>query len=208
MKQRIVFIGDSITHWGMNESDNIGTGYVRLLHDYLKVTYPDRNMEILNKGISGNRVIDLAERWERDVISHQPDFVSISIGINDVWRQIDSPEIDQIYPDCYEEVYESLLSNLKENTNATVVLMEPTVIEEDIQSEGNQKLVPYVEIVHKLAGSYGATIVPTHQEFMKYINYGNSQPLTLDGVHMNSMGNMLMAKTWIQATERLFKLGK
>ncbi|WP_409275071.1 SGNH/GDSL hydrolase family protein [Neobacillus sp. SCS-31] len=205
MKQRIVFIGDSITFSGKTETDSIGTGYVRLLHDCLKVTYPERDMEIFNKGISGNRVSDLAERWERDVLTLQPDFVSISIGINDVWRQLDSPEIEQIYPEQYEVIYDSILADLKRKTNAAIVLMEPTVIVEDSESEGNRKLVPYVEIVHKLADRYGATLVPTHQAFIRYLKNGGVHPITTDGVHMNSMGDMLMAKTWIQAAGGLFK---
>ncbi|WP_043929645.1 SGNH/GDSL hydrolase family protein [Bacillus sp. EB01] len=204
MKQRIVFIGDSITWWGKSEGDDIGTGYVRLVHDYLKITYPERDMDMFNKGISGNRVDDLAERWERDVVSLQPNFVSISIGINDVWRQFDSPDMVQIYPDRFEEIYESLLRSLKEKTNSTIILMEPTVINEEIQGEGNLKLIPYVEIVDKLARRYNGTVVPTHHAFMNYLKHGNGQPLTIDGVHMNSMGNMLMAKTWIKATEHLF----
>ena len=181
----------------------IGTGYVRLLHDYLKVTYPKRDFEIFNKGISGNRVTDLAERWERDVISLNPDIVSISIGINDVWRQVDSPEIDQVYPEQFEEIYESLLTSITEKTKASIVLMEPTIIEEDVQSIGNKLLIPYVETVHRLADKYNATIVPTHQAFIEFLKSSNDHPLTIDGVHMNSMGNMLMAKTWIQATKLL-----
>jgi len=205
MKQRIVFIGDSITHWGKTESDSIGTGYVRLLHDYLQVTYPEREFEMFNEGISGNRVTDLAQRWEQDVLSHRPDFVSISIGINDVWRQLDSPDMEQVYPEQFEEVYESLLASLKEKTNAAIILMEPTVIDEIVQSEGNVKLAPYVEIVHKLAERYNAVLVPTHEAFIRYLKMGKGQALTLDGVHMNSLGNMLMAKTWLEAAEELFK---
>ncbi|RDU38203.1 hydrolase [Neobacillus piezotolerans] len=204
MKQRIVFIGDSITFSGKTETDPIGTGYVRLLHDYLKVTYPERSLDIFNKGISGNRVNNLAARWEQDVLTLLPDLVSISIGINDVWRQLDSPEMEQIYPEQFEEIYETILADLKLKTNAAIVLMEPTVIEEDIESEGNRKLIPYVEIVHKLAARHGATLVPTHQAFIGYLKKGGVHPLTTDGVHMNSMGDMLMAKTWIQAVGGLF----
>ncbi|MEH7236017.1 SGNH/GDSL hydrolase family protein [Bacillus sp. JJ1562] len=204
MKQRIIFIGDSITWWGMSENDMIGTGYVRLLHDYLKVTYPERDLEIINKGISGNRVTDLAERWEKDVTSLTPDIVSISIGINDVWRQLDSPGIDQVFPQQFEEVYEVLLSSIKQKTNASIVLMEPTIISEDIQSEGNMKLKPYIEIIHRLAGKYHAVLVPTHQEFITFLKHKKDFPLTIDGVHMNTTGNMLMAKTWKQATKGLF----
>lgn len=205
MKQRIVFIGDSITWWGINENDEIGTGYVRMVHDYLKVTYPERELEIFNKGISGHRVNDLAERWDQDVISLNPDIVSISIGINDVARQFDSQDLEQMYPEPYEKIYESMLKKVVENTNASLVLMEPTIIKEDLQSEGNKKLAAYVEIIHRLAEKYNATLVPTHQAFMKYLESGNGQPLTNDGVHMNTMGNTLMAKTWIQATKGLFE---
>lgn len=204
MNQRIVFIGDSITWWGISEGDDIGTGYVRLLHDYLKVTYPERDFEIFNKGISGNRVTDLAERWERDVISINPDIVSISIGINDVARQFDSPEIDQVFPEQFEEILESLLTSVNKNTNASIVLMEPTIIGEDVQSEGNKKLIQYVEVIHRLADKYNVTIVPTHKAFIEFLKSNNDNALTIDGVHMNSMGNMLMEKTWIQATKLLF----
>lgn len=204
VKQRIVFIGDSITWWGINESDNIGTGYVRLLHDYLKVTYPQRDIEIINKGISGNRVTDLAERWEQDVISFQPDVVSISIGINDVWRQVDSPDMEQVLPQRFEEVLENLLIDTKDKTNASIVLMEPTVISEDILGKGNSMLKPYIEIIHLLAEKYNAGIVPTHQSFISFLKHKKDFPLTIDGVHMNTLGNMLMAKTWIEATKDLF----
>jgi len=204
VKQRIVFIGDSITWWGINESDSIGTGYVRLLHDYLKVTYPDRDFEMVNKGISGNRVIDLAERWEQDVISIQPDIVSISIGINDVWRQVDSPDMEQVPPQRFEEVFENLLLNTKEKTNSSIVLMEPTVISEDVMGKGNSMLKPYIEIIHQLADKYNAVIVPTHQAFISFLKHNKDFPLTIDGVHMNSLGNMLMAKIWLEATKELF----
>ncbi|MEH7276242.1 SGNH/GDSL hydrolase family protein [Neobacillus vireti] len=168
MKQRIVFIGDSITWWGISEDDPIGTGYVRLLHDYLKVTYPNRNLAIFNKGISGNRVTDLANRWESDVISLNPDFVSISIGINDVWRQVDSPEIDQVYPEQFEKIYDSLLTSITTKTKASIVLMEPTIIEEDVHSLGNKLLIPYIEAIHRLADKYNATVVPTHQRLLDF----------------------------------------
>ncbi|WP_053362669.1 SGNH/GDSL hydrolase family protein [Bacillus sp. FJAT-27251] len=199
MKQRIVFIGDSITWWGITTKDKIGTGYVRLLHDYLKLSYPERDIEIINKGISGNRIFDLKERWEQDVISLHPDLVSISIGINDVARQFDSPEINQVSPDIFEETYELLIQDVLNKTNASLVLMEPTVIKEDSQSEGNRRLKLYVEIVNRLANKYNASVVPTHQAFIQFIESRSDLPLTVDGVHMNTMGNMLIAKTWIQA---------
>lgn len=204
MTKKFVFIGDSITWWSKSEEDPIGSGYVRLLHDYLKVRYPSIPFEIYNQGISGNRVTDLQERWETDVLSLQPDFLSISIGINDVWRQIDSPDMEQVYPDQFKRVYENLLKQVKEKTSARIILMEPTVIEEDIQSEGNQKLKAYTDIIHRLSEEYEAILVPTHQACMEYLGSEYAESLTVDGVHMSSVGNMLMATAWVNATKSLF----
>lgn len=200
-KQRhILFIGDSITDsFRLDDEEGLGYGYVRIIRDYLQTTYPDQ-YKITNKGISGNRVIDLEARWEEDVLAHEPDYVSISIGINDVWRQLDNNAIEQVYPDRFEEVYRRLC----EQTKAKLIFMEPTVIQEDPESIGNQKLKDYVDIVRKLAKEYNGILVPTHESFLNYLNQKPTYPLTTDGVHMNSAGNMLMATTWLKACKELF----
>lgn len=197
-EKRIVFIGDSITDSGRKEDpEHLGNGYVRIIHDYLKVNYPTKNLEVVNRGISGNRVIDLANRWKEDVLALNPAIVSILVGINDVWRQVDSPEIEQVYPAQFERIYANLLEQVKAETNAKIVLMEPTLIQEDIFSLGNEKLIPYIEIVHSLAKKYQAVVVPTHDVFINYVKSNNGYKLTTDGVHMNSAGNLLIAKTWL-----------
>lgn len=204
---RIVFIGDSITESGRFEDpEQLGTGYVRLVHDYLRTTYPAGNLEVFNKGISGNRVTDLADRWQTDAMDLNPDIISISIGINDVWRQLKNPEMEQVYPDQFEQIYDSLLTQVSENTHARIVLMEPTIIEESLDSIGNEKLKAYVKIVNRIAEKYGAVIVPLHQGFLKYIEANNGYDLTLDGVHMNSVGNMLMTTYWLESTKGIIIL--
>ena len=202
--KRILFIGDSITEWGrLEDPEQLGENYVRIIHDYLRVTYPESKFEIINKGIGGNRVTDLASRWQDDVIALSPDIVSISIGINDVWRQVDQPEMEQVYPDKFEQVYDGLLAQLKAETNATIVLMEPTVIGEEIDSSGNEMLIPYVQATHKLVEKYQTKLVPTHEVFLDYLKKNTNYNLTIDGVHMNSAGNMLMAKSWLQKNAAL-----
>src|SRR5690625_275694 len=203
--KKIVFIGDSITEWGrFEDEENLGVNYVRIIHDYLKITYPEKQLNIINKGIGGNRVTDLVERWEEDVIAQNPDIVSVSIGINDVWRQVDGSEVDQVYPEQFEQLYDDILSQLKTKTKAQIILMEPTVIDEDVESKGNQLLIPYVEAVHRLAKKYDTLLVPTHDAFLDYLRKGD-YPLTIDGVHMNPAGNMLMAKTWLNTAGSLFE---
>ncbi|MFD1848591.1 SGNH/GDSL hydrolase family protein [Oceanobacillus bengalensis] len=202
MNKRILFIGDSITECGRHEDqENLGNGYVRILHDYFVTNFPKIKFDMMNQGVGGNRIIDLEERWERDVISLAPNIISISIGINDVWRQLDSPGIDQIYPEDFERIYTGLLEQVISKLNAIIVLMEPTIIEEEVHSIGNEKLKAYVEIVQKLADKYQAILVPTHQCFIQYLKSNGSYGLTMDGVHMNSAGNMLMATKWLEATK-------
>lgn len=181
----------------------IGNGYVRLIHDDLLTTYPGSPLEIINKGISGDRITDLAARWKTDVIDLNPDIVSISIGINDVWRQLDNPGLEQVYPDEFEKIYDDLLKQVKTHTNASLVLMDPTVIEENADSIGNKRLKKYIAGIDKLAKKYDAIIVLNHWGFLKFMEESNGYRLTTDGVHMNSTGNMLMANFWLETTRSI-----
>ncbi|GGM39702.1 lipase [Paraliobacillus quinghaiensis] len=199
-KDKIILIGDSITDAGRRrDPDQIGEGYFQLLRDYYVTTYPKMKLNFINKGTDGNRVCDLQDRWTEDIIDQQPDWISISIGINDVWRRLDNPDIEQIYPEDFLSIYTELLIRVKEETNAQIILMEPTIIEENIESKGNQLLVPYVNIVQDLAKQFDTVLVPTHQVFRKFLEVNPGYSVTTDGVHMTSTGNMLLMKTWIKA---------
>jgi acyl-CoA thioesterase I len=194
---KIIFIGDSITASNKNtDPERLGNGYVRMIKEVLP-----EDVKVINKGVNGHRVTDLAFRWERDVIDLEPDLLSVSIGINDVWRQLDSPDLTQIDVSKFEEVYRELLSQLPATTK--LVLMEPTIIKENPQSQGNQMLLPYVKIVRKLAVEFDAVLVPTHDVFIDHLTKKPDVSLTTDGVHMRKKGNELMAKAWLKATESL-----
>ncbi len=81
-----LFVGDSITDSGRNQDpEGLGYGYVRMIKEEIIKEF---HVEIINKGVSGNRIKDLESRWKRDVLAVEPDLISISISINDVWRQI------------------------------------------------------------------------------------------------------------------------
>ncbi|SDC64394.1 Lysophospholipase L1 [Pelagirhabdus alkalitolerans] len=196
--EKWLFIGDSITEAGRFEDvEGLGDNYVRMIRDQFAIRKTSPVPTFVNKGISGNRITDLANRWQEDVLDENPDLLSISIGVNDVWRQLDQPGMDQVTPLRFESIYRDLLNQTVASTNARIVLMEPTVIEEKRDSEGNIKLVDYVEIVQKLATEYDCQLVRTHRAFLTYLENKRSLPLTTDGVHMTSTGNALMANTWL-----------
>lgn len=131
------------------------------------------------------------------MISEDPDWVSVSIGINDVWRQLDNAEISQVYPDEFERVYRKLLLDITNKTNAKIIIMDPTIIEEDTISKGNELLKEYVNIVHKLKDEFQAIHIPLHEKFIDYVENYPQNKLTQDGVHMNELGRMLMATIWL-----------
>ncbi len=199
---KIILIGDSITDAGrLSDPEQVGDGYYRLIRDYYLASFPELNLQFINKGVGGNRVTDLFDRWQDDVIALQPNWVSVMIGINDVWRQLDSPGIEQVYPNDFERIYTDILTKLKEQTDAKIILMEPTIIEENLASKGNHLLVDYVQIVNDLAVKFDALLVPTNKVFRQYVEGGYDNNLTTDHVHMNSIGNMLLAKTWIETVQ-------
>jgi len=115
--QKLLFIGDSITDCDRSRPDGeglfdaTGRGYVTIVNALLTSTYPELGIRVVNKGISGNTVRDLKARWETDVIDQKPDWLSIMIGINDVWRQYDVPFIKDwhVYIDEYEETLRELV---------------------------------------------------------------------------------------------------
>jgi acyl-CoA thioesterase I len=190
----MIFIRDSITASSKNmDSDRLGSGYVRLIKKEIS-----DHIKVINKGVNGQRVTDLAFRWKRDVLDLEPDLVSISIGINDVWRLLDSLGLNQVDVQKFEHVYRELLSQLTSRNPVKAVLMEPTIIDENPDSKGNQMLISFVEVVRKLAKEFGAILVPTHQVFIDHIKSHPNTTLTTDGVHMNELGNQLMAVTWLE----------
>ncbi|MCP3028559.1 SGNH/GDSL hydrolase family protein [Halobacillus sp. A5] len=201
--KKIVMIGDSITDANrLNDPEGIGEGYVKILRDHYITKHPETEVHFVNKGVSGDRITDLEERWGLDVIEEKPDWVSVSIGINDVWRKLDQPGMEQVDPDHFLTVYQRLLERTVEEIGSNLILMQPTIIEENPASRGNQMLKHYVESVNQLAENYQAILVPAHEAFIELLEKNPSPGLTTDGVHMTSTGNMLMAKTWARTVER------
>ena len=127
---RIVFAGDSVTDMGSVQpvgeglNDNVGRSYVRIIENMLSAFYPEVRVRVTNAGIGGNTSRDLLERFERDVVALDPDWVSICIGINDVWRQFDTPAMPdyQVMPEEYEENLEKMIAMIPKKVKGVFIL--------------------------------------------------------------------------------------
>ena len=204
---RIIFAGDSVTDMGSNQplgeglSDKVGRGYVRVVENMLAVWYPELNFRITNAGTSGNTSRDLLARFERDVTSQNPDWVSICIGINDVWRQFDVPAIldAAVLPDEYERNVESMILAVKKKVKG-IFILSPYYIEPLIEDPMRRRMDEYGEICRRLAEKHGCEFVDFQRMFSDYCKYQHSSRLAWDRVHPNQMGATLMAREFLRHT--------
>jgi len=176
---------------------------VRLIRDYLYAKDPAKAPRVINAGISGNKVTDLAARWKEDVLDHKPDVVSVMIGINDVWHGLGSDGTNGGVPiERFVEIYHVILRQLHAVVpNARLVLCQPSVIEPPAPANGNAVLQPYVRAVGELRREFNATaVVPLHAAFVSARKIRPDINWTLDGVHPSSAGDMLIARTWLAET--------
>jgi len=197
---RWVFIGDSITDCGRRDCpDALGKGYVRLVRDLLHAAYPAFAPEVINKGISGNKITDLQSRWDEDVLALKPDLVSIKIGINDVWHGLGEDPSRGTTIENFRAGLDDVLRRLKEGfPQATIVLCEPSVIWPPAPAQGNECLQPYIVAVREAAREFQAKcVVPLHGAFVRSREVRPDIDWASDGVHPSSSGHMLIARTWL-----------
>jgi lysophospholipase L1-like esterase len=197
---KVLFIGDSITGAGReNDPNGLGYGYVSIIATLVTAAYPERKIHFVNKGISGNRVVELRVRWDEDVIDQKPDWVSISIGINDVWRKFDGHPQMAVSLNNFITVYRTLIEDTLRFTRAELILMETSVIGEDLDNHPNSVLSPYNEAIRAFARDYNAILVPVNRAFRRAILSRPGFRWTTDGVHPNSYGHTLIAITWLRS---------
>lgn len=203
--QTILFTGDSITDCGrgypVGKGDRLGNGYVSFINGLFGAYYPYLRITVLNTGINGNRVIDLERRWKKDVLGLKPDWLSVMIGINDVWRQFDSPyEREQVDIEHYENVYRKLLTQTRSEIGG-LVLMSPYLVEPNLDDPMRVKMAAYGKIVKQLAAEFDAILVDVQAAFDDYLLHQPPRSLCDDRVHPNAIGHMIITKAFLTAIE-------
>jgi lysophospholipase L1-like esterase len=202
--QTLLFIGDSITDCGREYPvgqrwNSLGGGYVSFVDSIMGAVIPETPITVLNTGISGNRVTDLEARWQSDVLFLEPNWLSVMIGINDVWRQFDSePGAEQVEPEQYELVYRSLLAKTRSQLDG-LVLMTPYFLETNREDPMRLKMDAYGTITKKLAVEFDAIFVDTQATFDHYLAHQPTESLCADRVHPNGLGHMILARAFLNA---------
>lgn len=202
--QTFLFIGDSITDCGRARPiaeglfDPLGRGYVTMVSALIGAVYPELNLHITNVGTGGNTVRALADRWQSDVIDLKPDWLSVMIGTNDVWRQFDLPYVadEKIQPSAYESTYDQLLTRTRPLVKG-LVLMTPFYIEPYLGDAMRARMDEYGAIVKKLAAKHDAIFVDTQARFDQLLKFQHSSALAWDRVHPNQTGHMILAKAFL-----------
>ena len=201
---RILFQGDSITDGKRGRSTDpnhiLGHGYVFIIAAKYGAAFPERNLDFMNRGISGNTVLDLEKRWPKDSLDLKPDVLSVLIGVNDNGRGV---PLDQ-----YEQVYDKLLADVKAATpNVKLVLCEPFGLPVGNKKanwaawfEGIQKRQ---EIVARLAQKHHAALVHFQRAFDEACKRALAEHWIWDGVHPTYRGHQIMADEW-ERTVRAF----
>lgn len=205
---RIVFAGDSVTDMGSTNPvgeglfDNLGHSYVRVVENLLSSLYPEVYLRITNSGISGHTSRDLLARWERDVRSLNPQWVSICIGINDVWRQFDSPAMPDaaVSPEEYRENVRKMILSEKPHVKG-IFLMTPYYIEPNPKDLMRARMDEYGAICKELAQEYDCILVDLQELFNRYCSIRHSSYLAWDRVHPNQIGATLIALEWLRHCE-------
>lgn len=213
MSKTVLFFGDSITDCARNGDHflKLGSGYANHVSAALGEQYPNQ-YEFINRGISGNRIVDLYARIKVDFINLKPDIASIFIGVNDVWHEIsredgvDTPKFEKIYDMMLEEIYVA-------NPDIKLILIAPFVLEgsatcntDEIPDRLNRFITGVaqkVEAVKRIAKKYNLPLIDTQSAFNEALKKAGPDYWTMDGVHPTAAGHEIIKNLWIEEFNKL-----
>ena len=210
----ILFQGDSITDGNRGRTTDpnhiMGHGYAFSIASRWGADYPEKELVFYNRGISGNKVNDLAGRWQKETLDLIPNLLSILVGVNDSASVVFQRE-PIITPEKYEEVYKTLLDQtLREFPDILLVLCEPFILKvgkvKDNWEAFHSDMGKRQEVVRKLATQYNAVFVGFQSIFDKACDKAPAEYWMWDGVHPTVAGHELMTREWIKQVNKRIKL--
>lgn len=198
----ILFQGDSITDGNRGRSNDPnhihGHGYQYILASEMYADNFDKSIEVINRGISANRIADLYGRWKEDCLTLKPTVLSILIGINDLHFLRENGSGSE--PERFEKIYRLLLDEVSEQSPDTlIIVMEPffgVADNEEYTNYMKENLGKYAAVARKIAEEYNAVFVPLQDIFDEYAKTTDIKNLLWDGVHPTTGGHQLIARRW------------
>ena len=196
---KIVFFGDSITDANrLREQSNAniryGCGYVAFAVAKLTEKYNDK-YQVVNRGIGGECTKDLLARFDKDVVSEKPDYLTVLVGANDFWFGLD----------VFEQRYETLVSEIKTKLpNVKVILMQPFVLSGTLSDSKNgvyHSIREYAKVVDKIAQKYNYSYVELQAELDERAKDYGEESILYDGIHPNVLGAKILADRWFEVFE-------
>lgn len=213
MSKRILFQGDSITDCGRNRQDfyGLGSGYPNLIKASLGMDFPNQ-YEFINRGISGNRIVDLYARIKADFINLKPDYASIYIGVNDTWHEIG--EKNGVDTAKFEKIYTMFIEEVKEACPDTkLIIIAPYVLEcvatkntEDCPNRWEMFKTDVAEkaaVAKRIAEKFGLPLIELQPEFDKASKKASAAYWTGDGVHPTACGHEIIKRKWLETFEKI-----
>jgi lysophospholipase L1-like esterase len=200
----ILFQGDSITDAGRekekelpNSAGSFGSGYAYLAGAGLLDVFSHMNISVYNRGISGNKVYQLAERWQKDCLDLKPDLLSILIGINDYWHMRNGKYDGTV--ETYETDYRKLLTRTRDALpNINLVICQPFALPGTtaVDETWVDPVRAYQDVAFKLSKEFKTIWVPFQKVFDEAIRHAPAKYWAADGVHPSMAGAHLMAAAW------------
>ncbi|WP_448698001.1 SGNH/GDSL hydrolase family protein [Mucilaginibacter sp. AW1-3] len=205
----VLFQGDSITDAGRNKTDikantvaYWGSGYALIAGSHLLKTYPAKGLQIFNTGISGNKVYQLADRWEKDCLNIKPNVLSILVGVNDFWHTLTNGYTGTI--DTYRTDYKKLIDRTKQALpDVKLIIGEPFGVKgvKAVTDKWYPAFDEFRAAAKEIAEAYQAAFIPYQSIFDKAVEVAPGSYWTNDGVHPSAAGVTLMAEAWLETVK-------
>lgn len=198
-KATILFQGDSITDSERNSRKNeaLGTGYVMMANQWLSAMCPEMGFKVLNRGVSGNRVKDLRDRWQKDTLSLKPDLVTVLVGVNDALERYFWNSPTSLAE--FENDYRFILEQTRDILHSRIILMEPFLVGTGMDLlRVREDLNPKIEAIKNLSKEFDAPLVPLDQIFREAVKKREPGYWSQDGVHPTPVGHALIAQSWLK----------
>ena len=214
MSKVVLFQGDSITDCGRNREDitSTGVGYAHMIKGKLGCECPGE-YEFINKGISGNRIVDVYARIKMDIINLKPDYMSLLIGVNDVWHEL-AGRCNGVDAAKFEKIYDMLIGEILEALpDIKIMIMEPFVLEAEATTATEAEPgrwdyfrteVPLrAAAAKRIAEKYNLPLIPLQEKFDEACKQAPASYWLRDGVHPTPMGHWIIAQEWLKAFQNI-----